>query len=57
MHRCLRSVQVFASDGITYSKAYRKSMIVIGPGQREALLFQFNATGRVRVMQVGRGAG
>ena len=57
MHRRLRSVQVFASDGITYSKAYRKSMIVIGPGQREALLFQFNATGRVRVMQVGRGAG
>jgi len=42
---------VFASDGISYEKAYKKDMIVIGPGQREALLMQFSRPGTVRVMQ------
>ena len=42
---------VFASDGISYDHAYLKQMIVIGPGQREALLLQFSKPGLVRVMQ------
>jgi hypothetical protein len=36
---------VFASDGISYDRAYLKEMLVIGPGQREALLVQFSTTG------------
>jgi hypothetical protein len=48
---------VFASDGISYStgKAIEKSMIVVGPGQREGLLLrlllQFDSPGTYRVMQ------
>jgi FtsP/CotA-like multicopper oxidase with cupredoxin domain len=36
---------VFASDGISYSKAYEKRMIVVGPGQRQGLLLKFSAPG------------
>jgi hypothetical protein len=42
---------VFASDGISYSKAYEKTFIVIGPGQREGLLVQFDRPGTYRMMQ------
>lgn len=42
---------VFASDGISYDKAYQKNIIVVGPGQRESLLVQFNRPGKYRVMQ------
>jgi len=41
----------FASDGISYDRAYPKSMVVIGPGQREGLLLQFTTPGTYRVMQ------
>jgi len=42
---------VFAADGISYSKAVRKEMIVVGPGQREGLLLQFPRAGRYSIMQ------
>lgn len=42
---------VFASDGISYDKPYQKNMIVVGPGQREAILLQFSKPGKYRVMQ------
>jgi FtsP/CotA-like multicopper oxidase with cupredoxin domain len=42
---------VFASDGISYNKAYEKTFLVIGPGQREGVLVQFNRPGRYRLMQ------
>lgn len=42
---------VFASDGISYDRAYEKRMVVVGVGQREAILMQFKRPGRVRVMQ------
>jgi hypothetical protein len=42
---------VFASDGIAYDKAYEKTVLVVGPGQREALLLQFLTAGTYRVMQ------
>lgn len=45
-------VFVFASDGISYGKAVEKSMIVVGPGQREALLLQFDRPGKYRIMQL-----
>lgn len=34
-----------------YDKAYEKTVIVVGPGQREALLLQFQTPGTYRVMQ------
>jgi hypothetical protein len=45
---------VFASDGISYSsgEAYEKSMMIVGPGQREGLILQFDSPGTLyRVMQ------
>jgi len=42
---------VFASDGISYDKPYQKNMVVVGPGQREAILLQFSKPGKYRVMQ------
>ena len=42
---------VFASDGISYRRAYQKQMLVIGPGQREGVLVQFASAGTVRVMR------
>lgn len=42
---------VFASDGISYNQSYEKSAIVIGPGQREAVLVQFTKPGIYRFMQ------
>jgi len=42
---------VFASDGISYKKAYKKEMIVFGPGQREGLLLQFEEAGKYRIMK------
>lgn len=41
----------FASDGIMYTKAYNKTMVVSGQGQRDALLMQFNKVGTYRIMQ------
>ena len=43
---------VFASDGISYSQAVKQQAIVIGPGQREALLLQFQKAGTYKVMQL-----
>lgn len=42
---------VFATDGISYDKAYQKNMTLLGPGQREAVLLQFPRCGTYRVMQ------
>jgi FtsP/CotA-like multicopper oxidase with cupredoxin domain len=42
---------VFASDGISYGRAYEKPMVVIGVGQREGVLVQFSTPGLVRIMQ------
>ena len=42
---------VFASDGISYGRAYEKRMLVVGVGQREGLLLQFHRPGLVRAMQ------
>ena len=42
---------VFASDGITYTKAYNKTMIAVGQAMREALLMQFPKAGKYRIMQ------
>ena len=43
---------VFASDGISYPRAVKQQAIVIGPGQREALLLQFQKAGTYKVMQL-----
>jgi FtsP/CotA-like multicopper oxidase with cupredoxin domain len=42
---------VFASDGISFSKAYEKRMIVVGPGQRQALLLKFSTPGVYHIWQ------
>jgi FtsP/CotA-like multicopper oxidase with cupredoxin domain len=47
----LGSFYVFASDGISYSKAYEKNFLVIGPGQREGMLVQFNKPGTYQLLQ------
>jgi FtsP/CotA-like multicopper oxidase with cupredoxin domain len=47
----LGSFYVFASDGISYSKAYEKNFLVIGPGQREGVLVQFNQPGTYQLLQ------
>jgi FtsP/CotA-like multicopper oxidase with cupredoxin domain len=43
---------VFAADAISFDKAYKKDSIVIGPGQREGVLLQFNQAGTYRIMQI-----
>jgi len=40
---------VFASDGISYSQAVKHDMVVIGTGQREAILVQIAAVGTATV--------
>ncbi|KAL7554987.1 hypothetical protein ACHAWF_018604 [Thalassiosira exigua] len=42
---------VFASDGISYSRAVKHHLIVIGPGQREGMLLQFEKAGTYKIMQ------
>lgn len=42
---------IFASDGISYSKAVQHESILIGPGQREGVLVQFANAGKYSVMQ------
>ena len=43
---------VFTADAISFEKAYKKDSLVIGPGQREGLLLQFNQPGTYRIMQI-----
>jgi FtsP/CotA-like multicopper oxidase with cupredoxin domain len=45
-------IWVFAADAIAYEKAYQKDSVVVGPGQREAMLLQFNKTGTYSIMQI-----
>jgi hypothetical protein len=42
---------VFAADGISFDKPYRKTLLVLGVGQRQGILVQFDAPGTYRVMQ------
>ena len=42
---------VFASDGISYNQSYEMKALVIGPGQREGVLVQFQKPGFYRLMQ------
>jgi FtsP/CotA-like multicopper oxidase with cupredoxin domain len=43
---------VFASDGISYQRAYEKQAIVVGPSQREGLLVQFQEPGLYTLNQI-----
>jgi FtsP/CotA-like multicopper oxidase with cupredoxin domain len=43
---------VFGADGISSDKAYEKRALLIGPGQREAVLLQFSKPGNYRIMQL-----
>jgi FtsP/CotA-like multicopper oxidase with cupredoxin domain len=47
----LVDIYVFASDGISYERTYKKRMLVLGPGQREGVLVKFSSKGTYRVMQ------
>ena len=47
----VKPFHAFASDGISYSSAYEKQAVVVGPGQREGLLLQFPKPGIYRIMQ------
>jgi len=42
---------VFASDGISYAQPVRKTLLVVGVGQREGVLVRFAVPGRVLIMQ------
>lgn len=41
----------FARDGISFSQTYKKNMLMLGPGQREGIIVQFNKSGVYQVMQ------
>ena len=42
---------VFASDGISFDRAYEHDLLVLGVGQRQAVLVQFPKAGTYTVMQ------
>ena len=42
---------VFAADGISFDRAYKKDLLVLGVGQRQGVLVQFDKAGTYRVMQ------
>lgn len=41
---------LFASDGITYDRTYKRTMLFTGPGNREAFLVSFPTAGEYRMM-------